>query len=526
MKKFSLLGTLAIIVIALLPFSSCTNLDEKLYSEIETDNFFRTEEEVKAAVGAAYTNLYGLMNHGSYFSSQEVNSNEMLIPQRGNDWYDGGQWIAAHLHTQIGTEDCFNNSWGFLYGGVNTCNRLILQVSQAVTKGNLNATIADAYVLELRGIRALYYYWLLDTFGNVPVVDKYDVPEDFVPETKNRVDVFNFVEKELTEIYPKLSRVSGGDFYSRFNFYTAQALLSKLYLNAKVYTGTAQDQKALNAADSVITSTKFALMPNYRDNFLTTNEASTEFIFAIPYDKVFAQGFNLPQMTLHYQSQNTFNLQAQPWNGYCAATDFYNSYDDADLRKKNNFLVGQQFKSDGVTKLLDDSFEKPNPDKPNDPIDPDGATLIFTPEINQLFPKCLRQAGVRVGKFEFSNGATPNLSNDFPIFRYADILLVRAEVESRLAGDWNKAVPTVNSLRSRARLAAVSTLDADQFLNERSHEVFYEGWRRQDLIRFGKFNEPHGMRTVSSEAYKTLWPIPTRQKAANPKLAQNPGYPQ
>jgi hypothetical protein len=176
MKKITLAGKIAIAAIAVLPFNSCTNLDETLYSQIETENFFRNEEEVKAAVGAAYTNLYGLMNHGSYFSSQEVNSNEVLIAQRGNDWFDGGQWINTHLHTQNGKEDCFNNSWNYLYSGVNTCNRLILQVGQAQAKGNLDQATADAYVGELRGLRALFYYWLMDSFGNVPLVDRFDVP--------------------------------------------------------------------------------------------------------------------------------------------------------------------------------------------------------------------------------------------------------------------------------------------------------------------------------------------------------------
>jgi starch-binding outer membrane protein, SusD/RagB family len=513
MKKFSLLGKLAVAAIAIMPFSSCTNLDEKLYDQVETENFFKTEEQVKAAVGAAYTNLYGLMNHGSYFSAQEVNSNEMLIPQRGNDWYDGGQWINAHLHTQTGGEDCFNNSWNFLYSGVNTCNRLILQVQQAKDKGNLDAATAANYNSELRGIRALYYYWLLDTFGNIPVVDKYDVPEGFTPDTKNRAEVFAFIEGELNAISPLLAKEAGGNYYGRFTYYAAQALLSKLYLNAKVYTGAEQDAKALAAADAIINSTKFAAAPSYRENFVTANEGSPEFIFAIPYDKVFAQGFNLPQMTLHYASQATFNLQSQPWNGYCAATDFYNSFDDQDIRKKNNFLAGPQFKNDGVTPLKDPSAD-----------DPDGENVVFTPVINELFPGCFRQAGVRVGKFEFANGATPNLSNDFPIFRFSDIWLVKAEAESRIAGDWNKAVPYVNVLRTRARLPEVSTLTDVEFLAERSHEVFYEGWRRQDLIRFGKFSEPHGLRTVASAQERTLWPVPGRQIAANPKLRQNPGY--
>ncbi|MCC6459884.1 MAG: RagB/SusD family nutrient uptake outer membrane protein, partial [Saprospiraceae bacterium] len=342
MKKITILGKLALFAVVLFPIHSCTNLDENLYNQVATENFLRNEEEVKAAVGAAYTRLYGLMNHGSYFSTTEVNSNEVLIPQRGNDWYDGGQWIKTHTHTQDGGEDCYNNAWNFLYSGVNTCNRLILQVSQAVDKGNLAAATGDAYQAELRGLRALFYFWLLDGFGNVPIVDRYDVAADFKPVTKTRQEVYNFIESELTAISALLPQASGGKYYGHFNYYSAQALLSKLYLNAEIYIGSAQWQKALDAANSVVNSQKFSLATNYRDNFVTQNEGSPEIILAIPYDKVFAQGFNLPQMTLHYASQSTFNLQEQPWNGYCAATDFYNSYETDDVRKANNFLVGPQ----------------------------------------------------------------------------------------------------------------------------------------------------------------------------------------
>lgn len=516
MKKISLAGKLAIAAICIMPLNSCTDLDETLYNQVSSDNFFRNEEEVKAAVGAAYTRLYGLMNHGGYFSTAEVNSNEVLIPQRGNDWYDGGQWINTHLHTQVGTEDCYNGSWNFLFSGVNTCNRLILQVGQAKDKGNLNDATAKAYVSELRGLRALFYFWLLDGFGNVPIVDRYDVAPDFKPATSTRTEVYNFIKTELTSISTDLPKQAGGAYYARFTYYVAQALLAKLYLNAEVYTGTAAWAEAAAAADEVINSNRFAPTRSYRDNFVTQNQGSAEMIFAIPYDKVFAQGFNLPQMTLHYSSQATFNLQQQPWNGYCAATDFYNSYDNADQRKKDNFLTGIQKAADGVTVLTDPSAD-----------DPDGATLNFTPEINQIAPSCYRQAGARIGKFEFENGATPNLSNDFPILRFADIWLVKGEAEARKAGNWDLAIPYCNPLRQRAGLPAYTTgLTADEFLAERSREVFYEGWRRQDLIRFGKFNEPHGLRTATSEPYRRLWPIPVPQLNSNPNLDQNPGYPQ
>jgi starch-binding outer membrane protein, SusD/RagB family len=524
MKKYFMWGKATLIVGLLITSNACTNLDEQLYDQVEESNFLRNEAEVKAAVGAAYVRLYGLMNHGNYFSTQEVNSNEVLIPQRGNDWFDGGQWIKTHRHTQDGGEDCYNNSWNFLYSGVNTCNRLILQVSQAVEKGNLAEATGDAYVAELRGLRALFYYWLLDSFGNVPIVDRFDVPEDFKPATNTRAQVYAFVETELKDIITggKLVQDVSASTYGRFTVFAAHALRAKLKLNAGVYTGTPDWAGCIESANAVINSGKFRPAANYRDNFVTQNQSSPEMIFAIPYDQVFAQGFNIGQMTLHYESQKSFNLQAQPWNGYCAATDFYNSYETGDSRKTNNFVVGPQFAADATTRLQDNSAE----DGTNGAsLDPDGKPLTFTPEINMLEPKCLRQAGARIGKFEFANGATPNLSNDFPILRYADIWLVKAEAEARQAGNWDLVLPYTEPLRARAGLANLSGADIEgQFLAERGREFFYEGWRRQDLVRFGKFNEKRGLRETDSDPKRALWPIPKPQIASNPNLAQNDGY--
>lgn len=511
-------GKAALLAVTLFPFNACTNLDETLYDQIEQENFLRNEAEVKAAVGAAYTQLYGLMNHGNYFSTQEVNSNEVLIPQRGNDWFDGGQWLKTHRHTQLGNEDCYNNAWVFLYGGVNTCNRLILQVGQAVEKGNLTQAIADVYIAELRGLRALFYYWLLDSFGNVPIVDRFDVPSDFKPETKPRAAVYNFVRDELQAIISggKLVQDVTAGTYGRFTVFAAQALMAKLKLNAGVYTGTPDWDGCIAACDAVINSGKFRAASSYRENFVTQNQSSPEMIFAIPYDAVFAQGFNLVQMTLHYESQKTFNLQAQPWNGYCTATDFYNSYDAGDIRKSNNFLSGPQLAADGTTPLSDNSAEA---------ADPDGKPVNFTPEINELEPACLRQAGARIGKYEFANGATPNLSNDFPILRFADIWLAKAEAEARKAGNWDLVLPYTAPLRARAGLSNLTAgVSADDFLAERSREMFYEGWRRQDLIRFGVFSQKRGLRDTDSDANRILWPIPVPQINSNPKLAQNAGY--
>ncbi len=225
-------------------------------------------------------------------------------------------------------------------------------------------------------------------------------------------------------------------------------------------------------------------------------------------------------MTLHYVSQETFSLREQPWNGYCSLAEFYNSYDNTDKRKgvsgnqkiRGNFLAGQQFKADGVTPGVDGSAD-----------DADGPNVFFTPEINAHFPNCQRQAGVRVGKFEFPQGSTTSLSTDFQIFRYADILLVKAEALWRKSAGDATALALVNQIRARAGQPAFASLTADNLLAERGREMFFEAWRRSDLIRFGKYNEARQWKPASADC-KQLWPIPRQQIDANKNLKQNPCY--
>ncbi len=487
--------------------NSCTDLDEELYSTVSFDNFFKSDEEFISALGVAYSSLIGVMGgHNSTWSIQEVSSDELMIPQRGGDWFDGGQWLRMHRHEYLPTEESFNNSWGQLFGGVSACNRLIEQFTP------IQGDRAKAFVSELRSVRALFYYWLMDLFGNIPLVTSFATAEAN-PATKTRAEIYAFIEKELNESIPLLTADVTGATYARMTKHAANALLAKLYINAQKYTGTAQWDKAITASDAVINSGKYSLEENYFTNFKTDNAGSKETVFAIPYDKVFAGGFVLPQMTLHYESQKTFNLTDQPWNGYCSLQEFYESYEASDVRRKN-LLAGPQFNSAG--KQLEDGGAEAN--------DPDGKGLNFTPAINEHFPNCLRQAGARVGKFEYASGATPNLSNDFPIFRLADILLVKAEALWRKNAGDATALAIVNQIRARGNVAPLTALTADVLLAERGREMFAEGWRRQDLIRFDKYATARKYKPADSKACLDIFPIPKPQLDANKSLKQNACY--
>ena len=460
-------------------------------------------------------------NHGSYMSMQEIPSDEAMIPQRGSDWFDGGLWLRAHQHQSTADDGVFNNAWIFLYQGALQCNSVI-----SLLKGTDLVAEADKaqFIAELRSLRAYWYFQLADSYGDVPLVTDESDPSVTEPEATPRADVFNFVVAELNAAAPDLSRSTGVDTYGKINFWANRAILSRVLLNAEVMTGTAQWGAAEDAADEVINGGQYMLTDSYFENFDPDNDngfnSTTENIWVIPYDApAVAGGFNLVQMTLHYSSQQTFSTQDQPWNGYCTLQEFYESYDDDDLRKgvsgdqqtRGNFLAGPQFETDGVTPVLDGSAD-----------DPGGEELDFTPEVNALFPNAHRQAGARVFKYGFEIGTPNSLKNDFPIIRYAEVLMNKAEAMRRQNSAGSSMF--VNMIRSRADLGDVNdNMTDDEFLAERGREFFFEATRRQDLIRFDQYSRAWFGKPASSETDK-LFPIPVSQLNANKNLTQNAGY--
>lgn len=529
---------------------SCTNLDETLYSEVTPKTFPTTEAELNATMGNIYTTLGGYAS-GDVNNLQEVTTDEMVVPTRGSDWEDGGNWRRLHFHSWKFEDNATGGAWDFCFTGVTSANALIYQFQTLTESGTVDANLAATYIAELQSVRGFFYWQLLDLYGNVPIVTDF-VGANPTPPTVARKDVYDFVVNELETAVPSLLKAVDGSTYSRMTYWAGKALLAKIYLNAGVYTGTPEWQKAIDECDEIINSGKFNLESDYFTNFNAQNQASKEFIFAIPYDHIFFKGFNLDMQTLHYGSQFTYNLSEQPWNGFCTLEEFYNSYSDNDLRKgdvgtlttpavkRGNFLAGYQFKSDG-TVILDPNAET---------NDPDGQTLNFgsmgsgQPQINEAGPQAIRQAGVRIGKWEFARGSTRDLDNDFAIFRYADVLLMKAEALWRL-GRTAEALPLVNMIRARAGLTDLASLDGPvsfdmggpsvpggELLNEMGREMFAEHNRRQDLIRWGLFtsNDKWALPTqvvgdvLKTDPYTTIFPINRSKLDANPNLVQNPGY--
>lgn len=496
-------------LLSLLFSSACTNLDETLYSQLDNDNFLQTEEEISSALGAIYSGLRTFQRNDHLWTIY-CTTDEVAIPGRtGGDWAGDGQDQQMTDHKWISNNRFFKGTWIAFFAQVNTCNRLIYQLEQ------IDSQKYATYISEVKIVRALWYLWLIDMWGNVPIVDRFDVPDGYLPTTNTRKEVYDFIEKEVNANISNLTKEKSSITYARADFWTAKAILAKLYLNAKVYTGVAEYQKALDACNDIINSNVFAMSTTYRENFISKNENSTEAILAIPFDDIYTEwGWILPLVSLHYSSQQTFNLTNGPWNGLSVQTEFFYMYEDGDIRKENNFLWGAQYSSTGEP-LIDNGYEKE--------LDPDGPLIHFTPEFVSLY-NTIRQSGVRIKKWEIEMGGNGFLNSDFSVFRYTDILLMKAEILWRMNPTSSDALELVNQIRERAGVDPFPVLTEQNLLDERGRELFLEGWRRSDMIRFGKYNDPTIFKPYVSEDFRRLYPVPKDQLDANPNLKQNTGY--
>ncbi len=517
---------------------SCTKLADKNYTEIVSDRFTPGASDLVSLIGPAYGSWRNVLGYGgsNFFRTQEVTADELVIPARPYGWVDDGSYRRVHEHVWTNTDGTGGN-WSAAYGGITNCNRLIFQIES----GKLPVPTGKENVLaEIRALRASFYYVLCDLYGNVPIVTKFDVEPGFLAEQNTRQEVYDFVIKELTETLPLLSDEATKLYYGRFNKWAAYALLAKMYLNAEVYTGTPQWEKCIEACDAIITSGKYTLSATQRSIFATDNSSNTEIIFAVPYDEIYAGGMVLHMETLHPENQKTYNLQTSSWGGIAAVPQYINTYDPEDLRLKENWIQGPQYSSTGTP--LKGSFGDFN-----------GKPLVFINEIPGV-DSTQEIHGFHLGKYEIKLGALINLSNDCPLFRLTDVMMMKAESLLR-TNKADEAATIVTAIRARSfsdniakaavtgtQLQAGSIYDygrrdykvqtheggADvkygRFLDELGWEFNQEARRRQDMIRFGIFTKKSWLSHQPNGDYRTLMPIPANILATNPKLKQNPGY--
>jgi hypothetical protein len=424
-----------------------------------------------------------------WYDLNEFTTDEALIPTREDGaWADNGIWRALYQHTWTSSQPFMENTWNWLYRQVFRANLAV----EILTENNApEEVLAEAHVL-----RAYFYYLLMDGWGSVPFYTENNLTLDQIPQA-SRAEIYNYVQSTLVEWVPKLSETVGGSYYGRMNKWAGYALLTKVYLNAEVYSGTARWNEAINASDMIINSGLFSLQSDLYDN--AGDEAvfgdvlsDNEVILAM-----FVDAINAPRNIIGIRTlrgpHGDAQFGIQTWNGATVHENFLNKYEEDDKRKGQWLLGPQPGLSEGYTATI---------------------SSITSAGVNE---------GARNAKFlpvpPFDgNGST---SNDFPIFRYADVLLMKAEAMLRNgSGD---ATSLVNEVRTRAGVESLSSVTLMDVYDERGRELAWEGHRRQDMIRFGTFTEPHDFKAASSDHLK-VFPIPAAALAENPGLTQNPNY--
>ena len=542
MIRFKKMHVLMIPTLALMA-AGCTKLDEKLGSTL-------TSGQAGVALGsagtalllnAAYADVAGPFTGQSGVFSLETNtSDESLVPTRGGDWDDNGVWRVLHSHQ-------WNADHQQVKDNFNDLNKLNFDATNV-----LGFNPSKAQAAEARFLRAFSLYYLLDLYGQYPIRNPGDNLLN-APTVKAGAEAINFIISELTAILPDLPAANAN---TRANPDACRFLLMKCYLNKGMYinraapTFDAADMaQVISLGNTIISSAKYSYTPNYFDNFAPSNGTlSKENIFSYPNTggvSVNHAGIESRwNMTLHYNSYTPSNPNAG-WNGFSTISEFYSSFNTTaaatafgpvdtlwDKRLggryyagatnvsglRPGFLVGQQYNEAGVA-IKD---RKGNP-------------LAYTPSIaaNMIETGAnLEVTGIRVVKYvpDYAYYGGP-AGNWVMLMRYPDVVLMVAEAKQR-TGDAAGALTMVNALRAARGAAAFASLplvntanvdDPNTFLAERGREMYWESGRRTDLLRFGVFLKPWGLKPTD-DAKNLVFPVPSSALAANPNLKQNAGY--
>ena len=551
MKRYRFL----FLLLAALSMTSC--LDEHPKDQLDEDAIYGSASDIYINAVASLYNYIGGANESEgiqgtcrgIYDYNTLTTDEAMIPIRGGDWYDGGLWNAMYQHRWTADDQSLYDTWKYIYKVIVLANKSLDIISSK--SGLLSAAQQQEYRAEVRAIRAMFYYYAMDMFGRVPLVlstDEQRYSSLFQGQT-DRSSVFHFVFQELQQVLPSLPDQHSnkeGNYYGRITQPVVNFLLAKLALNAEIYmyddwtrgyanrpkgsdirfsvpaadASLHDGDKELNAWETCIyycdklAEEGYVLESDNAFNFSTHNETSKENIFTIPMDKnIYTNQFHYLFRSYHYTHGGALGWGSE--NGTCAtiSTMKANHYGEADedARCKMNFVAGV-VKVDGHELLMDNG--KPLEYQP------------FEVAQNLTNSKFIKTAGARMAKYEVDRTSYMDgklQSNDIVLFRYADALLMKAEAKVRNGENGDEEL---NRIRARVGMPyRKATLD--NILEERLLELVWEGWRRQDLIRFGKFTGAYDLRTPlqgESSGYTTVFPIPQKCIDLNSELVQNKGY--
>ena len=555
MKRYRFL----FLLLAALSMTSC--LDEHPKDQLDEDAIYGSASDIYINVVASLYNYIGGANESEglqgtcrgIYDYNTLTTDEAMIPIRGGDWYDGGLWNAMYQHRWGADDQSLYDTWKYLYKVIVLANKSLDIISNK--SALLSAAQQEEYRAEIRAVRAMFYYYAMDMFGRVPLVlsSAEQLHSSLFQGQTERSSIFQFVFQELQQVLPSLPDQHSnkeGNYYGRITQPVVNFLLAKLALNAEIYMyddwtqGYASRPKGsdihfsvpasdaslrnsdkvgsrqLNAWETCIyycdklAEEGYVLEADDSFNFSTHNETSKENIFTIPMDKnIYTNQFHYLFRSYHYTHGGALGWGSE--NGTCAtiSTMKANHYGEADedVRCKMNFVAGV-VKVDGHELLMDNG--KPLEYQP------------FEVAQNLTNSKFVKTAGARMAKYEVDRTSYMDgklQSNDIVLFRYADALLMKAEAKVRNGENGDEEL---NRIRARVGMPyRKATLD--NILEERLLELVWEGWRRQDLIRFGKFTGAYDLRTPlqgESSGYTTVFPIPQKCIDLNSELVQNKGY--
>jgi hypothetical protein len=539
MKKY----ILSSIVLSVLTLGACTNdldIKPKDPNVILSDNLGDDPANMDQALAKIYAsfNLAGQGGGGDYGSDISAPDDNFFTTMRA-------LWNLQEITTDeaicawgdVGIADLNTQTWSpsnpFLTALYQRLSLSITYANDFINQANKTSIDnKEQYIAEARFLRAMAYYWLMDLFGNPPFTTEADGVGKFYPKQIKRADLFNYIVTELKAIEGDLNEP--GASYPQADKAAAWMLLARTYLNAEVYTGTAKWDSCRIYTTKVIESGAYSLAPNYRQNFSADNDypRNPEMIFAWAVDGVNAQGYVGTTFLIESSSDATY-IRAEDYHGLTENTNWNGNRSRKDFM---NILVDTLATYGGNPVPADDAeFTQAA----------DGRVYLKQKRaINIPSPSASGDYGIGVYKFTAKNhdGTTADnyhpafASTDFPVFRYADALLMRAEANYRL-GNGGDAVIDINEVRERAYGDASGNIVqadlSDKFiLDERAREFYYEAQRRTDLVRFGQFTDGDYLWQWKGNAYegatvgshRDLFPIPADETAANPNIDQNDGY--
>ncbi|HTD41683.1 MAG TPA: RagB/SusD family nutrient uptake outer membrane protein, partial [Mucilaginibacter sp.] len=353
--SFIALGTGAVYL------SGCTKLNVTPVSALTPSNFPTTPAQFVAATGPIYTSFRGAPGR-QWWLTENLSTDMEVLVARGGNWFDGGTYSTMNLHTYTADNGMLETIWQWGYGTISTCNQVLSLFNSVPASATKSQTVA-----EIKTMRALAYYFMMDNFGNVPITTTFGDTSNL--GTQSRAKVFAFIESELLAQIPNLSSTVGVSTYGRPTKYLAYAILAKMYLNAAYYTGTPRYQDCVTMCDNIIQGGQYSLDPDYLGMFKPNNGPQIkDFIFAIPYDGVNAQGMYYARWTLHPALGKKYSMPYSPDGPVYTYPSYYAYFNDPNDIRNKQYLTGKQYYNDGTpitittTNIgLDANYSGPNP---------------------------------------------------------------------------------------------------------------------------------------------------------------------